>query len=53
MTMYKLKLTEYQIRALIGVLVWYRNKVIAEGGDTKEVDEILLLALDCSDKKKS
>ena len=51
MTTYKMKLTAFQMSALIGVLVWYRNKVIDEGGDTEEVDEILLLALDLYEKK--
>ena len=51
MTTYKMKLTDFRMRALIGILVWYRNKVIAEGGDTEEVDEILLVALDLYEKK--
>ena len=52
MTTYKMKLTAFQMRALIGVLVWYRNILIADGGDTDDVDEILLLVMDCYDAKK-
>lgn len=52
MTTYKTKLTDFQMRALIGVLVWYRNGLIADGRDTEDVDELLLLVMDCYDAKK-
>ena len=52
MTTYKMKLTAFQMRALIGVLVWYRNILIADGGDTHEVDELLLMVMDVYDAKK-
>ena len=53
MTTYRMKLTDFQMRALIGVLVWYRNILIADGGDTDEVDELLLMVMDVYDTKKS
>ena len=53
MTTYKMKLTDFQMRALIGILVWYRNGLIAGGKDTEDVDEILLLVMDVYDAKKS
>ena len=52
MTTYKMKLTDFQMRALIGVLLWYRNISIADGGDTDEVDELLLMVMDVYDAKK-
>ena len=53
MTTYRMKLTDFQMRALIGILVWYRNCLIADGKETDDVDEILLLVMDCYDAKKS
>ena len=53
MTTYRMKLTGFQMRALIGVLVWYRNGLIADGRDTDEVDELLLMVMDVYDAKKS
>ena len=52
MITYKMKLIDFQMRALIGVLVWYRNILIADGGDTDEVDELLLMVMDVYDAKK-
>ena len=51
MTTYRMKLSDFQMRALIGILVWYRNGLIADGKDTGDVDDILLLVMDCYDAK--
>ena len=47
-----MKLTDFQMRALIGILVWYRNSLISDGKKTDDVDEILLLVMDCYDAKE-
>ena len=44
-------LHDTEIFPLIGDLVWYRNGLIAAGRDADDVDEILLLVMDCYDAK--
>lgn len=48
-TVYRIKLTDFELRVLIGVLAEYRHKLIAAGEDTTDVNDLILHILDVYD----
>ena len=49
MTVYRIKLTDFEMRVLIGVLAEYRHKLIAAGEDTTDVNDLILHILNVYD----
>ena len=37
-----LELTHREKRYLLQIMVWFRNKVLSEGGPTEDIDDVIL-----------
>lgn len=48
-TVYRIKLTDFELRVLIGVLAEYRQKLLVTGEDTTDVNDLILYILDVYD----
>nr|MBQ6242182.1 hypothetical protein [Lachnospiraceae bacterium] len=41
-TRYYLELTHEEKRYLLEIMIWFRNKVLSEGGPTEDINEVIL-----------
>ena len=49
---YRIKLTDFEIRVLIHVLADFRNDLIAAGKDTSDVNALILWVIEVYERRK-